>query len=191
MPRILPSLLVLSCLMPIALHAQFDMTIGRGFAPEKLYDGTDFDSVDLSTGALGASIPLGQRYVVSSHLSYQFVAHYTSRNWDWEKVASGGTTRPQAVPHHQSNAGLGWSLHFGVLLPPTVLPGPENPQNPDPVWKYVSEDGAVHRFHATLHDGEVDGDSSDNLVDYTRDNSYLRLTHVGHLHPEALRVREL
>ena len=164
------AVLAFAWFIPLSASADETPSIGRGIAADKLYQVGEIDSVDLQSGALSVAIPLGITYPVSQHLSYSFTLTHSSRAWDYEPAKSDYW----AYPNRLSNSGIGWSLHFGRLLHPDDI------ANPGTQWKYVSPDGGEHDFHPTLHASELntaDGDTAANLVEYTRDSTYLRLKH--------------
>ncbi|MEO8276900.1 MAG: hypothetical protein ABI639_11825, partial [Thermoanaerobaculia bacterium] len=103
---------------------------------------------------------------MSEQFSYSFTLTHSSRSWDYTAIAGGYNV----FPNRLSNSGIGWSFHMGLLLSPGTA------ENPGGGWKYVDPAGGEHLFHPTLHDGEMDGDTI-NAIDYTRDSTYMRLTH--------------
>jgi len=118
-----------------------------GFNPEKLYDFSGVDSVNLFNGNLAISVPLGIRYSVSPALSYQFTLVYNSKVWDtetWQCVTDMGPCPPVTRPNLRSNAGLGWRVSLGRLLPPyhgTVVSSLDRNG-----WMYEGPAGDEHFF---------------------------------------------
>ncbi len=156
----------------------------KGFTPEKAYAVGDLDNVSLFNGNLTVAIPIGQEYPVGGGFSYRFTLHYNSNAWTYETntVPSSDPNRyweyTERIGHPaiDSNAGIGWSMHFGMVLPPqSNLPLALRWQNTVNQWLYVDSDGSQHYFYQQLHEGENDGSTS---TLYTRDGSYLRLTEV-------------
>lgn len=152
----------------------------RGFAPEKMYQFSNVDTVNLLNGNLIITIPIGPAYPVSERFSYRLSLVFNSKVWDYQQIyAQGGCVEPRPVWH--SNAGMGWRLTLGELIAPadptndiTNIPGPSNP--PPNNWEYIGNDGAEHRFYATLHVGETP--DPNGYYFYTRDGSYLRMRYV-------------
>ncbi len=143
----------------------------RGFHPEKAYQLGDLDHVNLFNGNLVITLPIGGEYPVGGGFSYRLQLIYNSKLWDFEEVQPPtGPAFVRAWPNADSNAGLGWQLSLGGLVPPNT-----HPRNPSTRWMFVAADGSEHLFYPTLHSGEpvVSG------VSYTRDGSYLRLKEVG------------
>lgn len=126
------------------------------------------DKINLFNGVLSTKIDLGLRYPASGLRHYQFAAHYTSAIWD--RRASGDALALSAM--QMANAGLGWYVGFGELLPP------QSPQNPTGAWFFVDPDGAPHQFFAAGRPGATENDPAGSVW-YTWDGSYLRLRIVA------------
>jgi hypothetical protein len=166
--RLKPVLMLVAVLATTEIQADETPAMGRGMSADKLYQMGDVDSVDLQSGALAVTLPIGFSYPVSERLSYGFSLSHSSRGiWNYGPAQTGynATLNPRA------NAGAGWSFHMGLLFAPL------DPDNSTTAWTYVSPDGGEHAFFGVLHSGEegLDGDTT-NSVDYTRDGTYLRLT---------------
>ena len=146
-------------------HPRFE----RGFNENRLFDLSEIDQVNLFNGNLSLSIPIGLDYPLGGDRSFQIRLVYNSKVWDIRRnTVTGDELIPfidEAEPDPYSNAGLGWSLHFGRLLAPRAI-GNESGE-----WLYLSPDGAEHTFHLNLTPGSswVPG------VLYSRDGSRLRL----------------
>jgi YD repeat-containing protein len=93
-----------------------------GFQPGKLYEFHGLDSVNLFNGNLIVAVPLGFRQQVGSSLSYQFMLVYNAKIYDWEWTDCTLNDEPRrcndSFPSRRSNAGLGWRMSLGRLLPP-------------------------------------------------------------------------
>ncbi len=172
-------------LVGMAAQAQDLENFARGFTPEKAYAIGDLDNVSLFNGNLSVSIPIGQEYPVGGGFSYRFNLNYNSNVWTYESQVT-PSSDPNRYWEYQerighpaidSNAGVGWSLHFGMVIPPkTELPSGMEWQNPDNRWLYVDSDSSQHFFYPQLHEGE---DDMDDAVWYSRDGTYLRLIEVS------------
>jgi hypothetical protein len=152
--------------------AQGDQNVERGFAPEKVYDFSGVDQVNLFNGNLSLTIPIGARYPVGGGLTYGLTLVYNSNVWKIDSRTQTQHPGPDltyvtAEPHTTDNAGLGWTLSLGSLFPP-------NTDGYDR-FRYIGEDGGEHLFYDRLHSGE----SSVSGHYYTRDGSYLRLRDLG------------
>ncbi len=155
-------------------------------------------AVDTSSGNLTLAIPLGQEYEVGPILRYSFQLAYNSNVWEAHQLCGFEETDlcnsqeepplvgPNSVwfsmPNAQSNAGLGWELHFGRLYapdPPAGISGLQaarwpnrEPNNKDEnPWMYVAPDGATHLFF------EMEDRPAGAW--YTQDSSRLRLRRVS------------
>ena len=150
----------------------------RGFDPEKVYQTGDIDNVNVFSGNLIVTLPIGPRFPVSETLSYGFTLVNNGNPWDYRTDGIGG----EAVPSRFANAGLGWQLTLGELI------GPNHPSahqlNRQGDWVYAAPDGAERVFKRALHTEEegtaYEGASPaqtdpGDVVGYTRDSSYLRL----------------
>ena len=121
-----------------------------GFKPDRLYQFTDLDSVNLFNGNLTVSIPIGQRYSVGGNLGYQFQLVYNSKMWDYMEWIDDNYESILAEPNIRSNAGVGWRLSLGRLLSPsdtTMM------MYPSETAKYVYESpyGDEHAFSSLLN----------------------------------------
>jgi RHS repeat-associated protein len=148
-------------LLSTAALAQQSPALEKGFSPEKLYSFGNIDAINTFNGNLTLSLPLGPSYPVNAGLAYGLSLSYNSKVWDYETY--GGLTR--ALPNRRSDAGLGWLLSLGRLIPP-------NSPTSISEWSYESPDGRDHAFTALGTYGAV---LPVTKVAYTTDNSYLRL----------------
>ncbi len=132
-----------------------------GFDPEKAYQSGAVDHVDLFSGSLALTIPIGP-----------FALTYSSNVWTYEQVFDPGTLQfyTQALPDRERSAGLGWHLGWGEVYSPSHW------YNPSGRWLYIGPDGGRHVFYDQLHRDEDDGDA--NTL-YSRDGSYLRLRKIS------------
>jgi RHS repeat-associated protein len=165
MKRLLLALVLLSA---VSIAAQQGDGLEKGFAADKVYDFEGVDSINTFNGNLTLSIPMGPSYPVNGGLSYHLALSYNSKVWDYE----GFSGQMRALPNRRSDAGMGWLVSLGRLVPPA------NQTNDTNQWIYESPDGNEHIFFDDkLH-------ASDNLtpisapvtaVRYSRDGTYLRL----------------
>lgn len=126
-----------------------------------------YDAVNVFNGNLRVDIPIGQSYPVSSGFSYRLVLRYNSNAWDFTQNTD-GTVR--AEPMALSNAGMGWDLSLGRLVPPGA------PGNTLQRWIYVAPDGTASPFYDRLHPAEVSTTTGVvRDVFYSRDGTYRRL----------------
>lgn len=165
----------------------------RGVRPNTAFlSPTDVESIDTASGNVTLRVPLGPSYSVGPLISYQLQVVNNSNAWDHIPAFCPPSGCPEpllpitvSMPNPQSNAGLGWEIHFGRLYsptPPTGFPSswdrqrwPNLASQADPAdqgtrWMYVAPDGAVHYLFALP--GRPAGF-------YTKDGTFLRLRTVG------------
>lgn len=151
--------------------AQVHPNTARGGVAHTPFHNADVDRVNLFNGNLNINLPLGITYPVGPSLSYGFNLAYNSNMW--RSAESDGTPEPD----QQFNAGLGWQITHGRLYAPFSRPPG------DSRWVYVGMDGAEHVFFERLRHADAEDPGDDPLNPqfqtyyYTRDGSYLRLTH--------------
>jgi hypothetical protein len=138
--------------------------LARGAGNDKVAERYPWDSINLFNGNLNIAIPIGIKYPLARDFGYQFSLNYNSQAWDIDQPA----TTITAMPTRHANAGFGWDLSFGRLIPPAsngTLTGR---------WLYISPDGTQHPFFSNLHSDMPETDP-DDLAMYTRDGSYYRM----------------
>lgn len=202
---------VLCCLLLAALPATTSANVtreasasARGFDAKSAHAVAEIDSVNLFTGALNVSIPIGEPISAGPALKLQLHLIYNSNAWEFLQ----GTGYPEPVspetpvdsmtgvfayPAPDLNAGLGWKVSVGELVPPgaaivgDVLLEPRTANSH--FWTFIGPDGAKHEFFSTLHAGtDTPAMSiSDADVQYSRDGTYLRMRKVS----SSVRVVEL
>lgn len=144
--------------------AELHPNLARGANPYGANERYEWDNVNLFNGNLSSTIPIGISYPVTTNFSYRFSISYNSNIWNFTQLS----TAVSASPNKQSNAGLGWDLSFGRLIPPQASGTQTSP------WIYISPDGAGHPFYSTIHPGIGENDPG-GIALYTRDNTYYRL----------------
>lgn len=145
----------------------------RGTSNDSAVRFGEIDSINLFNGNLTLTVPIGGSVPVGGSLSYGLKLIYNASAWDFQNTCEvGDPTTPgtirtvyDAIPSRLSNAGMGWSLHFGRLLLPT-----HDIANPGQKVAYVAPDGSRHAFYDELRPGVAPGGK------YTRDGSYIRWT---------------
>lgn len=152
-------------LLALPLVAQKGPESELGFHPGKLYDFSDIDSVNLYNGNVMLTVPIGPRKHVSSTLSYQIQLIYNGKVWDhetYEGCAPFGEdigTCHETLPNRRSNAGLGWRVSFGRLLPP-YEPTQRRSTDERNAWVYESPAGDEHGFGPATGDVRLSADAS-------------------------------
>ncbi len=160
-----PFLTMLLVLATAALGAS-DPFQNKGFSPDKVFSVGDIDSVNVFNGNLIVRVPIGQVYSVGPLLQYQLVLTYNGKIWDYvmEEPIPPTVGHPAlspirtARPEERSNAGLGWTLSLGRLIPAQAI-------EPLHGWIYVGADGSEHEIV----------DATDPAVAVSKDGSYLRM----------------
>lgn len=149
-----------------ALVASEHPNIARGFDIGRTYQMNGIDDVNLFNGSLTATIPIGQRYHVNGGLQYGLTLVYSGMLWDTVQDEAAPFNHT-SYPNRRSNAGMGWLLSLGRLLPPNQFPQQEAFD-----WSYEGTDGAIHQFVCSGLNISCT-DTSPNF--YTQDGSFLRL----------------
>ncbi len=158
---------------------------------EPFVTGEGIEAINTANGNLLLTVPLGQEYKVGPILSYRFQAINNSDAWDHARIDCEYSSNPAAceavfqpvsfaIPNPNSNAGLGWEVHFGQLyqpVPPPGLGGVEFQTWPnrdadvvdtgsDRRWLYVSPSGSSHYLYKLADRG---------TPHFSKDNSQLRM----------------
>ena len=146
----------------------------QGLVGDQAFAASGIENVNLFSGNLVLTLPVGSPYPVNGGFGYGFTLVYNSNVWDL--IESPGETPPpgevvvwphvEAKPASSSNTGLGWRLSMGSLIRPTGAGNRSSTQ-----YLYVGQDAGAHLFYDRLHADETAVQS----VHYTRDGSYLRL----------------
>jgi len=160
------TLALLLSMVALAAFAQKGPADALGFQAGKLYDFNNMDAVNLFNGNLTMSIPIGIPYRVSSALSYQFMLVYNGKIWDYEtwtcrdEFTGLDHTCDKWYPNLRSNAGIGWRVSLGRLLPPYDA-SLQNDSRTDLEWVYEGPAGDEHALgrsstdfvQTNVHDG--------------------------------------
>src|SRR5215203_1629133 len=145
-----------------AVMAKQEQVMTRGFDRDKPFQVNDVDAIDVLSGNLVLSVPIGGEYRSNGTLKYSFVMTYNSHLWDYQHIESGSFGRYIALEYNELidmvdkitdedlppnlngvesypapdfNGGLGWTVTLGELRDG---------------YTYVSPDGASHRFYSTM-----------------------------------------
>jgi len=142
------SLVVLLLALAGVGRAQSYPSQARGLGAAVAYQGGQVGQVNLFNGGLTAPLPVGQRYSVDPSLSYGITLVYTSNVWDHELqtcTTAAGTERYYLTEiDPEANAGAGWRIQLGGLIPPG---------GPGGRWRHLGFDGSERGFYPELHPG--------------------------------------
>ncbi len=171
--------LLLGC--TCAAVAQTHPNLEKGFAVDKLYQFGEVDQVNLYSGNVSLTIPIGGSVPVSDRLSLSLTLVYNSKLWSSHPKAivinGEGSTMPVYFPERRSNSGLGWTVSLGRLIDPSE----RDINNDVPTFIYQGPDGSDRSFEPRLHERQSGyaPEPSDPNVAYSRDNTYLRMRVSG------------
>ena len=145
----------------------------RGFSPEKKYQLSNLDHVNLFNGNLVITIPIGGEYPLGGGSSYALTLAYNAQIWEFSEVtpipppesgSNGTCCEAWSYPNGRSNAGIGWMLSLGRRTPVYrggYRPSPGLPDDDDiSMYAFESPDGNDHRLDSTIHDQKVSTDGS-------------------------------
>jgi hypothetical protein len=154
--------------------AQQHPNVAKGFKPDQVFTSGVIDHVNMFNGNLNLNIPISIKYPAGGNLDYSVALTFGGNNWisvyttEWVEDETHKLVEKQknwTKPTARTNAGMGWLLSLGRLIPPAAE------DEWCGCWVYQSPDGAEHEFYNTLHPGmAVTPD-----VFYTHDGEYLKL----------------
>src|SRR5215831_9681676 len=110
-----------------------------GFDPAHVFAGSlAGENIDVLTGNLSLSIPLGPKYMLTDNFGYQVSLHYNSKVWDHDC---------EDVPSNQPCAGT-WAMptSYGLGFMPWFGRVYHYSKDKSYVYRYQSPDGAEHFF---------------------------------------------
>ncbi|HEX2834288.1 MAG TPA: RHS repeat-associated core domain-containing protein [Thermoanaerobaculia bacterium] len=167
-------------LLTVPLFAQKPTPIELGFKAERVYDFSGIDNVNVFNGNNIITIPIGMRYPLTSNFSYGLTLIYNSKVWDHRNMQYWGDPGVDywwARPNIRSNAGTGWRVSLGRLLPPTG-PTTEYPSDSRTAWVYEGPSGDEHAFSSVPFSSATTEDPS-ATVQFTREEPFLRMVWTG------------
>jgi RHS repeat-associated protein len=155
-----------------------------GFQAEHVYDFGSVDSVNAFNGNLIVNLPLGLRYPVATGFDFGLTLTYNAKIWDYYTVQpyTNGNFYQEARANLRSNAGVGWRVSLGRLLPPSSSTGYGYTDDSHP-WLYESPAGDEHPFADFVYnmDGPCGGGmpNPNATVLFTCDGSHLRMVIIN------------
>ncbi len=162
-------------------YAAYYPTHARGHV-NTIFDAGGIDDINLFTGNLTLSVPLGPPLHPGGDLTFQLALHYNSSVWEHEKRCSGHIYSPVQCDQFGTGAllgapdvGLGWSLEVGHI----------SPRFPGELF-LITPDGGEHQLF-TSRFGTYDlgpGAAACTMPDlesscYTRDGSDVKVVRTG------------
>jgi YD repeat-containing protein len=153
MMRRLSTAFLLSLCLAVPSFAEQDPNVKRGIAPGNTYRNFDIDTINEFNGNLMLRIPLAET-PVGPFLNQGLMLAYNSKVYDYQFVEHQNTPddpviyKRRAIPEDFSNAGFGWTMSPGRLVPPragTLV-------TPNRYWFYRAPDGAEHDFTGSVVD---------------------------------------
>ena len=167
----------LSLIAAAAVFGQDAQTTARGNSPTGAAASSDVDNINLFNGNLTVRVPISPSFPLDGGASYGISMTFTGQPWDFV-----GTSRSlkTPTPNRRSNAGTGWIVGMGRLISPSDTTNTNSFRS----WIYASPDGSDHRFYDQIHPADCSSDpAAPNHcpagIQYTRDNTYLRLRENG------------
>jgi len=143
-----------------------------GFKEQQVYDFNGVDSVNLFSGDLHVTVPLGPEYPLSSGLTWRLAAQYSSKLWHMFQYDS-GEERPIDCPgipipvrrahvNGYSTLGIGWTLELGYVRPgnsgsPTVYKSPDGAHHVLPSGLGADSDRRLDQMEGTYVVRQADG----------------------------------
>lgn len=193
--QVKPSLMALAFVASSAFADVNDAFLERGYKPDGTYDFSSLDTINLFNGNLSLSLPLGEAFPQGGGSTFGLQLAYTSNIWDFDYECS--TTGPewhpigrppfffgaeecvtQAYPERNVNAGLGWSLDLGSLIPPKH----PTPDRKHPSYYYRAPDGGRTAFFPELRPGVQVSGGNGLWTYFSRDAQFLKLESTLELH---------
>lgn len=129
------------CLLLLAgpvLASGDDEVAKIGFSSNHIFDSAiQGEHVDILSGNVTLSIPIGPRYMLNDWFGYQVKLHYNSKVWDHDCYGNlSGPCYGELL--HPDDYGQGFLLHFGRIY--------QKPSDADHVYRYQEPNGADHLF---------------------------------------------
>jgi YD repeat-containing protein len=172
---------LLALLLTRIAAAEKPAAIELGFKPEKVYSFSALDNVNLFNGNLIFTVPIGQQYPVNGNLTYGLTLVYNSKAWDYfyvEAFSRRDDIRAWAKPNVRSNAGMGWRVSLGRLIPPAAFTATSGyAEVKSSYWTYEGPGGDEHTLDVRGSSATVSL-STDAEKDYL-DNASIRMVVVN------------
>jgi hypothetical protein len=117
------------------------------FKADQVLDGLGVDNVNVYSGDVQLTVPIGPEYSLGSGITWRLTANYSNHLWNLYSYSCGTPQEPcfhppviqHGVLAGRSTLGAGWSLNVGYITG-KVIPSPSGKDGP----RYHSPDGSVH-----------------------------------------------
>ncbi len=118
----------------------------KGFAPNATFQTNGFDHVNLFSGNLALSIPLGPTYPIGADFSHRLNLVYNSKLWRSELGCTyQGNDYYGIYVSGSPVTGAGWTLELGHLNQHEPF---SETGNGAIAFRYLGSDGSAHNFHS-------------------------------------------
>lgn len=156
--------MTLAILSPSPLRAEFQNE-QIGFSPNHVFEGViQGENVDIMTGNVNLSIPLGPRYQLNDWFGYQITMYYNSRVWKHDCSYVNPSDPCNGTFIGSDTYGLGFTISFGRIY--------RDSNDVEGVWRYQTPSGGEHFF---CSDDASANDECNDMTDFTFDESTIRV----------------
>jgi RHS repeat-associated protein len=134
------------------------------------------ENIDVMTGNLTLTIPLGPKFMLNDHFGYQMTLYYNSKLWEHDCSLVTPPNPCLGTLMASDTYGLGFRLGFGRIYQRTSIPADKSF-----VFRYQTPDGAEHFFcdHSGHHWEMLDDPNASNeplcTQGYTLDGSGIKV----------------
>ncbi|MBZ5637412.1 MAG: RHS repeat-associated core domain-containing protein [Acidobacteriia bacterium] len=141
------------------------------------------ENVDVMTGNLNLTIPIGPKYMVNDHFGYQMTLYYNSKLWEHDCTSIDPHTVCSGTLVADDTYGLGFRLGFGRIYQRKSVPASVK-DDKSFVFRYQAPDGAEHFFcdvggHLWDIDNDTNAHGEERCVSgYTLDGTGIKIDHI-------------
>lgn len=138
----------------IALEAQQPVETTPFFGSGQAFDAGNIDNINLYSGDVGISIPLGPAYPLGpTGFQYQLQAFNSVKFWHYSGGICGSQTAQFAWLSGDPTLGVGWTLQPGYVVK-------RSPPGVSAFWQYYGPDGSAHQVDLTTSNPAITTDGS-------------------------------
>ncbi len=143
-------ILLSTLLIASGLCAQVPQEVLPSFKADQVFDSGQVDHVNVYSGDVQLTIPLGPEYSLGAGVTWRLAASYSNRYWNLYRFNCGDPEWPcyqtptinHAVVTGRSTLGPGWNVSLGYITG-KVSSGPDDPERP----RYHAPDGSIHALN--------------------------------------------